>query len=193
MLSLEVVPLPLIDVDGARDFYTEQVGFTLDLGYKPTAEFRVVQLTPLGSRVPCNWWLLTRAAGAQPLPRYDRPCGRAGETDRPRRCGRRGSPQGPSRDVDRREERRAGFPASRPCQFADFADRDSNSFRLPSSRLPPRRTGSARGLGAMRAQNRGDQSREATLELLAAADVAHLHPVPFASDQSRFPERPEML
>jgi hypothetical protein len=45
----------------------------------------------------------------------------------------------------------------------------------------------------MRIQNRGDQSWEAPLDFLAAADVAHLHPVPFAPDQSRFPERPEML
>jgi hypothetical protein len=45
----------------------------------------------------------------------------------------------------------------------------------------------------MRVQNCRDHSREAPLELLAAADVAHLHPVPFASDQSCFPERPKML
>jgi predicted enzyme related to lactoylglutathione lyase len=49
MLSLEVVPLPVTDVDRALAFYTEQAGFTLDVDYHPTAEFRVVQLTPPGS------------------------------------------------------------------------------------------------------------------------------------------------
>ena len=48
-LALEVVPLPVADVDRARAFYAEQVGFTLDVDYRPTAEFRVVQLTPPGS------------------------------------------------------------------------------------------------------------------------------------------------
>ena len=49
MLSLEVIPLPVADVDRALAFYTEKVGFSLDVDYQPTAEFRVVQLTPPGS------------------------------------------------------------------------------------------------------------------------------------------------
>jgi catechol 2,3-dioxygenase-like lactoylglutathione lyase family enzyme len=49
ILALEVVPLPVADVDRALAFYTEQVGFALDVDYRPTAEFRVVQLTPPGS------------------------------------------------------------------------------------------------------------------------------------------------
>jgi catechol 2,3-dioxygenase-like lactoylglutathione lyase family enzyme len=49
MLTLEVVPLPVTDVDRARAFYTEQVGFILDVDYRPTTDFRVVQLTPPGS------------------------------------------------------------------------------------------------------------------------------------------------
>ena len=50
MLALEVVPLPVADVDRALAFYTERLGFHLDVDYRPTAEFRVVQLTPPGSR-----------------------------------------------------------------------------------------------------------------------------------------------
>ena len=46
---LEVVTLPVADVDTAMAFYTEQVGFTLDVDYHPHAGFRVVQLTPPGS------------------------------------------------------------------------------------------------------------------------------------------------
>jgi predicted enzyme related to lactoylglutathione lyase len=49
MLALEVVPLPVTDIDRALAFYAEQVGFALDVDYRPTADFRVVQLTPPGS------------------------------------------------------------------------------------------------------------------------------------------------
>jgi catechol 2,3-dioxygenase-like lactoylglutathione lyase family enzyme len=49
MLALEVVPLPVTDIDRALAFYTEQAGFTPDVDYRPTADFRVVQLTPPGS------------------------------------------------------------------------------------------------------------------------------------------------
>jgi predicted enzyme related to lactoylglutathione lyase len=47
--SLEVITLPVNDVDRALRFYAEQVGFTLDVDYAPTDSFRVVQLTPPGS------------------------------------------------------------------------------------------------------------------------------------------------
>lgn len=49
MLTLEVVPLPVADVDRALEFYTRQIGFSLDVDYHPVAGFRVVQLTPPGS------------------------------------------------------------------------------------------------------------------------------------------------
>jgi catechol 2,3-dioxygenase-like lactoylglutathione lyase family enzyme len=49
MLALEVVFLPVTDVDRALAFYVQKAGFTLDVDYRPTAEFRVVQLTPPGS------------------------------------------------------------------------------------------------------------------------------------------------
>ena len=49
MLALEVVPLPVTDIDRALAFYTEQIGFILDVDYHPTPDFRVVQLTPPGS------------------------------------------------------------------------------------------------------------------------------------------------
>ena len=48
-LTLEVVPVPVADIDRALAFYTEQAGFTLDVDYRPTPDFRVVQLTPPGS------------------------------------------------------------------------------------------------------------------------------------------------
>jgi catechol 2,3-dioxygenase-like lactoylglutathione lyase family enzyme len=49
MLALEVVQLPVADVDRALKFYRDQVGFNLDVDYHPTPDFRVVQLTPPGS------------------------------------------------------------------------------------------------------------------------------------------------
>ena len=48
-LSVEVITLPVSDVDRALRFYVDQVGFTLDVDYSPNIAFRVVQLTPPGS------------------------------------------------------------------------------------------------------------------------------------------------
>ena len=47
--SVEVVTLPVSDVERALRFYVDQVGFTLDVDYAPKDAFRVVQLTPPGS------------------------------------------------------------------------------------------------------------------------------------------------
>ena len=48
-LSVEVITLPVSDVDRALQFYVDQVGFTLDVDYSPNDAFRVVLLTPPGS------------------------------------------------------------------------------------------------------------------------------------------------
>ena len=48
-LSLEVIMVPVNDIDRAVRFYVDQVGFTLDVDYAPNEAFRVVQLTPPGS------------------------------------------------------------------------------------------------------------------------------------------------
>jgi catechol 2,3-dioxygenase-like lactoylglutathione lyase family enzyme len=47
--KLEVVPIPVSDVDRAKDFYSEQVGFLVDLDTQLGDEMRLVQLTPPGS------------------------------------------------------------------------------------------------------------------------------------------------
>jgi catechol 2,3-dioxygenase-like lactoylglutathione lyase family enzyme len=47
--KLELIPVPVADIDRAKQFYTEQVGFRLDHDVRPTATVRVVQLTPPGS------------------------------------------------------------------------------------------------------------------------------------------------
>jgi catechol 2,3-dioxygenase-like lactoylglutathione lyase family enzyme len=46
---LEVIGLPVRDVDTAKDFYVNRVGFRLDHDIQPGPEMRVVQLTPAGS------------------------------------------------------------------------------------------------------------------------------------------------
>ena len=48
-MKLEVVPIPVSDVDVAKAFYTEQVGFRLDHDIRPNESMRVVQMTPPGS------------------------------------------------------------------------------------------------------------------------------------------------
>jgi catechol 2,3-dioxygenase-like lactoylglutathione lyase family enzyme len=47
-LKLEVVVLPVSDVDRAKEFY-ESLGWRLDADVAPNDDFRIVQLTPPGS------------------------------------------------------------------------------------------------------------------------------------------------
>jgi predicted enzyme related to lactoylglutathione lyase len=48
-MKLELVPIPVMDVDRAKAFYVDQVGFDLDHDVQPGNGMRVVQLTPPGS------------------------------------------------------------------------------------------------------------------------------------------------
>jgi catechol 2,3-dioxygenase-like lactoylglutathione lyase family enzyme len=48
-MKLELVPLPTKDVDRAKSFYVDRVGFGLDHDVEPGNGMRVVQLTPPGS------------------------------------------------------------------------------------------------------------------------------------------------
>jgi catechol 2,3-dioxygenase-like lactoylglutathione lyase family enzyme len=47
--KLELVLIPVEDVDRAKEFYVEKCGFHLDVDHQPNDEFRVVQITPPGS------------------------------------------------------------------------------------------------------------------------------------------------
>ena len=47
--TLEVVVVPVTDVDRAKSFYAEQLGFNVDHDTKVSDEMRFVQLTPPGS------------------------------------------------------------------------------------------------------------------------------------------------
>ena len=48
-LKLELVVIPVTDVDRAKSFYVEKAGFNLDVDMSFGDDFRVVQLTPPGS------------------------------------------------------------------------------------------------------------------------------------------------
>src|SRR5260370_40907658 len=48
-MKLELVPIPVSDVDRAKAFYVEKVGFHLDHDVQPGNGMRIVQLTPPGS------------------------------------------------------------------------------------------------------------------------------------------------
>ena len=47
--KLELVSIPVTDVDRAKAFYTEQAGFVADHDHRVSDEIRFVQLTPPGS------------------------------------------------------------------------------------------------------------------------------------------------
>jgi predicted enzyme related to lactoylglutathione lyase len=62
--KLELVAVPVTDVDRAKAFYTEQVGFNADHDHKLSDDLRFVQLTPPGSA--CSIALGTGITDAQP-------------------------------------------------------------------------------------------------------------------------------
>jgi len=62
--KLELVAVPVTDVDRAKRFYTEQAGFNADHDHKISDELRFVQLTPPGSA--CSIALGTGVTDAPP-------------------------------------------------------------------------------------------------------------------------------
>jgi catechol 2,3-dioxygenase-like lactoylglutathione lyase family enzyme len=62
--KLELVAVPVADVDRAKRFYTEQVGFNADHDHQVSDDLRFVQLTPPGSA--CSIALGTGLTDAQP-------------------------------------------------------------------------------------------------------------------------------
>jgi catechol 2,3-dioxygenase-like lactoylglutathione lyase family enzyme len=131
MLAHEVIPVPVTDVDSALAFYTDQAGFKLDIDYQPTAQFRVVQLTPPGSA--CSLQLIAadspaRVHGIQ-LVTTDLQTARA-------ELIRRGVEVAPARHkhpVDTwAGEFEPGLDPQRRdyASFADFTDPDGNTWTL---------------------------------------------------------------
>ena len=67
--KLEVVVVPVTDVDRAKRFYVDTLGFRLDADTRPTAELRVVHMTPPGSACSVVVGPAVFSAGADPGPR----------------------------------------------------------------------------------------------------------------------------
>lgn len=63
---LEVIVVPVTDVDRAKAFYADQLGFPVDVDDAPSEAFRVVQMTPEGSgcSVTIGKGLTTMAPGS---------------------------------------------------------------------------------------------------------------------------------
>jgi catechol 2,3-dioxygenase-like lactoylglutathione lyase family enzyme len=63
-MTLEVIVVPVSDVNRAKDFYAGKLGFNVDTDAELSDEFRVVQLTPAGSG--CSIILMTQGAQMEP-------------------------------------------------------------------------------------------------------------------------------
>ena len=127
-MKLELVPIPVSDVDRAKAFYVEQLGFVADVDVRPVDGVRVVQLTPPGSA--CSIGIGTG------LPVYEAPPG---------------SVRGLHLVVDDIERARAGLvergvdvgavvDVGGGVLYAGFEDPDGNSLTLQQM---PWRTGDA--------------------------------------------------
>ena len=149
--KLELVLLPVSDVDRAKAFYTENVGFTLDVDHQPNEEFRVVQMTPPGSA--CSVTIGVGITSAEPgsyrgthLVVSDIEAARAGlvgrgvEVSEIRHMGPSGWELGPD-------------PEHRDCNsFADFSDATGTAGCS-------RRCGSASRAGEHRCRHRAQSGR----------------------------------
>ena len=131
--KLELVLVPVADVDRAKTFYTEKVGFNLDVDHRAGDDFRVVQMTPPGSA--CSISIGVGITDAAPgsyrgthLIVFDIEAARAELVERGvdvseiRHMGPSGWETGP--DPERRDY----------GSFADFSDPDGNTWVLQEVR-----------------------------------------------------------
>lgn len=65
-VKLELVPLPVADVDRAKAFYVDRLGFHPDVDVRPAEGVRVVQLTPPGSACSIGFGTGLDVYGAEP-------------------------------------------------------------------------------------------------------------------------------
>jgi catechol 2,3-dioxygenase-like lactoylglutathione lyase family enzyme len=131
--KLELVLVPVADVDRAKTFYTEKVGFNLDVDHRAGDDFRVVQMTPPGSACSISIGIgITDAAPGSyrgtHLIVFDIEAARAELVERGvdvseiRHMGPSGWETGP--DPERRDY----------GSFADFSDPDGNTWVLQEVR-----------------------------------------------------------
>jgi catechol 2,3-dioxygenase-like lactoylglutathione lyase family enzyme len=63
-MKLELIVVPVADVDQAKAFYSEKAGFHVDVDFRAGEDFRIVQLTPPGSACSITIMKNTEAAGS---------------------------------------------------------------------------------------------------------------------------------
>jgi predicted enzyme related to lactoylglutathione lyase len=62
--KLELVIIPVTDIDRAKDFYQNKAGFGVDVDHRAGEDFRIVQLTPPGSACAITLMRNPQAAGS---------------------------------------------------------------------------------------------------------------------------------
>ncbi len=62
--KLELVIVPVADIDVAKAFYADRAGFTVDVDHRAGEDFRIVQLTPPGSACSITLMRNPDAAGS---------------------------------------------------------------------------------------------------------------------------------
>jgi catechol 2,3-dioxygenase-like lactoylglutathione lyase family enzyme len=65
-MKLELVQIPVTDIDRAKAFYVEKMGFEADVDIQPNETMRIVQLTPPGSACSIGLWAGLSGAEMQP-------------------------------------------------------------------------------------------------------------------------------
>jgi len=134
--KLELVLIPVTDVDRAKRFYVDTCGFTLDVDHQPNDAFRVVQVTPPGSACSLTFGIgITEAAPGSyrgtHLVVTDIEAARAELAERGVDIGeiRHMTPDGwqPGADPEHSDYN----------SFADFSDPDGNTWVLQESNRYP--------------------------------------------------------
>ena len=131
--KLELVLIPVTDVDRAKEFYVDTCGFNLDVDHQPSDEFRVVQVTPPGSACSLTFGLgITDAAAGSyrgtHLVVTDIEAARA-------ELGKRGVEVGEIRHMGAQGWEPGPDPEHRDFNsFADFSDPDGNTWVLQERR-----------------------------------------------------------
>jgi catechol 2,3-dioxygenase-like lactoylglutathione lyase family enzyme len=62
--KLELIVIPVSDMDRAKEFYSERAGFSVDVDHRAGEDFRVIQLTPPGSACSVTLMRSAERAGA---------------------------------------------------------------------------------------------------------------------------------